>query len=249
MALAAPLVAANQCAKQYGGVTGLRNGQRVQVGEDYINDYWKMNWEYPPVTDAGLSADEMDPDQNFPNGFRRAQLYMDNNPPFCLRVGNTADRMVKVMVEADIDSVLCVVSTEYDELAPGSPAVLEKTCDTHQVSACFQADQSNDVEIMVYCESGCVETETPFLYKVFTSMRRNDIDPDNSAIDTIDMWCMNVDGDNPLQNTWPSELGQGIPDTSAIPDYNPEESAAAAPRGWQTGVFVAGAGAALHMAL
>lgn len=239
---------ANQCARSYPGLslTGTRTNANVGPNDIYVNDFWKSNWRAPPVSDVGVPIGLMDPDQNFPNGFRRAQLYYENEPPFCLTVGDTQDRMIKVMVEAENDAKLCVVSTDYDELAPGDPAVLSKTCDTHQVSACFPGSTNGNIELMVFCEAGCQGGETPFVYKVFTSQRRNEIDKSDAAAQTIDMWCMNDDGDAPLRHTWPSELGAEIPEDEAIPDYTPEASAASA-LGWKTGVIVAGAAA--HIAL
>lgn len=212
-------VMGNQCDREYNIET--------PTGQDFPIDNWKTTWRAP-----NMGSDYMDPDSRFPNGFRRAQIYAENDPPFCLEVDDTENHMVKVMVEADTEARVCIVSQDYDELAPGAPSALMKRCDIHQVQACFPAPTDKDFKLMVYCESGCPEGETPFMYKVFKSMRRDQINPDNSALDNIDMWCMNVDGDEPSMNLWPSELGLDIPDEEAIPDYidKASDATALAPR-------------------
>jgi len=226
--LAAGAVASDMCNKDYSQLD-IQGNRGTASNQPF--DYYQYTWQNPPAT------------EDFPNGFRSAQIYHENSPPFCLNVRGTANTMVKVIVEGDApDARLCIASQDYDPMSP-NPSALMPRCDNGQVSACFPADVGQDFNLMIFCQGGCAEGDTGFRYKVFHSQRRNQINTANSATENIDMWCMMIDGTG--QNDSPKEIANDLNNDVYIPSYEDPTNAAGMAGPGMLGVA---AGAAVMMA-
>lgn len=180
-----------------------------------LMDNWNTNYQVPPGPWGNLSNDP------FPNGFRSAEFFKGNNPPFCLTVDKTANTMVKVLIQAySPQARICVADQDYDPKAPDS--ALAPICANGVIDACFGAKSISNFKLMVFCEGQCnEEADVSFFYKVRNSQLRNSITESNSAQENIDMWCMNIVGDP--ENTFPKQLnvGTGIAANVQLPTDAP----------------------------
>lgn len=176
-------------------------------------DNWKYTW-----TDSTWSESVRNqcatladcPNPNMPNGFHETQIAMDNEPPFCLTVEGAQNSNVLVMIEAENPNQRICIKQRANGIALNNVGVLPIHCDVGQITACFPSDSnSNNLNLVAYCDEGCPEGPIPFHYKVAHSMKRTDANIDaDSAVNNVDMWCSMLDGE--ITKVWPSEL---LPDT------------------------------------
>lgn len=169
-----------------------------------------------PTFDESVPADYgslwngLDNQFYFPNGFRKGQVFEDNNPPFCFSVANTANKQVQVMLQTVDDGArLCI----RDTYAKGANTPLDK-CFTDKDVACFGGlTYGNGMQLMVYTDSTGATTSTAFWYRVRVSEATwtlTGADRADSAIQTLEMWCMQQDQQTDLMK-FPKDLRSIVP--------------------------------------
>lgn len=162
----------------------------------------------------------------YPNGFRTAQVHMDNEPPFCLTVADAGDSMVQVLIETEMDNHRLCVESIGSSVLLNDGVTTPPQCGEGQINACFPGENSNNLNLMVYCDASCPESNTVFKYKVMHSNARSRYDQDNAAIANIDMWCSMQDG---IPATWwPSDLLPSEPENMVYQDKSLQGGASSA---------------------
>jgi hypothetical protein len=190
------------CVEEYtpmGGYTGLKN----RIGKCGAKD--------PDTCDFDTGGI---PREDRPNGFRMAQIAMDNEPPFCLTVEGSRNANVMVLIETFTANQRICVKTRSNGIALNEQGVLPPQCDEGQVTGCFPSDSNKAaLELLVYCDESCPEGPIPFYYKIDHSMTRSHFNSDavaqDSAVKSVDMWCTMQAGQPEMK--WPSELGRDSP--------------------------------------
>lgn len=155
-----------------------------------------------PNFDAGVPADYaslwtgQDGLYMYPNGFRKGQVYENNDPPFCFYVPSVRNKQVQIMIQTvDSQARLCLKDTVGTQGQGGTAmgGAIDR-CFTGSTTACFGGYSYNDyLSFVVYTDSTAATTATPFWYRVRTSAvswSLSDSDASNSAISTLEMWCM-----------------------------------------------------------
>ena len=161
-----------------------------------------QTWVDPPATrvttdphfDESVPADYaslwtgLDQQFYFPNGFRKGQVYEDNNPPFCFAVSGTLNKQVQVMLQTvDDQARLCIRDTNA-----GAGGI--DRCFSDKTVACFGGmTYASSITLMVYIDSRGATTATAFWYRVRVSEVAWDLTGaarGNSAIQNLEMWCM-----------------------------------------------------------
>jgi len=149
----------------------------------------------------------------FPNGFRTAQMYMENQPPFKVKVPRPAglgSRMVEILVETDtMGQHICVKSDDYNP-DEGDIGAFSPKCEVDQLEQCFPFPSSGDLILQIYCdmERGC-ENDISFKYKIMYSRTMQDkIVQESSAENSPEMWCMlaQSDRDHRAKMMFPSQM-------------------------------------------
>jgi len=210
--LAATCTVANICSRNYDNVGGLIGNKGTQTSEAY--DFWKFDWTAPP----GNVIDPVTGLNKFPNGFRTGMMYAENTPPMCVNFPNSRDSIVSVMVQSLVpDAKICIQSQEYDATSY-EPTMLVPRCDYGTVTACFPAPRDQDFNLMVTCPH--CEESTGFYYKLQKSQKRDATDPDMSATNQVDMWCMMMQGEQSFKT--PQEIDLTIDPSIVIPEYRPD---------------------------
>lgn len=206
---------------------GYEPGYNVDPDGPGPMDGWKVTWDddmrdrmvsyachsCTTCTQAGLPPFKEKCD--YPNGFRSARVAMDNEPPFCLTVGDASKSMVQVLIETEEDDDHLCVESIGSKIALNNGVTVPAQCGEGQINACFPGEDDGTLELIVYCDSSCPETPINFHYKVLHSASRtlfnnNPTMQANSAVDNIDMWCMMQDGVPAVM--WPSEMEPDEPD-------------------------------------
>jgi len=165
--------------------------------------------------DDALSAIPYVEDCQYPNGFRTAQVYMDNEPPFCLTVDNAGGSMVQVLLETEeSDDRLCVES-QGTYITRNNGVTVPAQCGEGQINACFPGEDGGSLKLLVYCDESCPETSIVFKYKVMHSVSRANYDQADAAVGNVDMWCMMQDGTTAVM--WPSEMQADTPESIPMP--------------------------------
>jgi hypothetical protein len=171
-----------------------------------------------PNFDDGVPADYgsvwtgLDSLNKYPNGFRKGQVYEDNNPPFCFNVYNVLNKQVQVMIQTANDQArLCIKDATNTGVRMGGTI---DRCFTEKHVACFGGlTYSSTLTLVVYTDSAAATTSTPFWYRVRTSGVTWDLsdagDRANSAVKNLEMWCMMQDQE-PAQMRFPKELRSSI---------------------------------------
>lgn len=172
-----------------------------------------------PHFDEGVAADYgsiwngRDQQFFFPNGFRKGQVFEDNNPPFCFRVSGTKNRQVQVMIQTvDEQARLCIKDVHTGTRAAGS---IDK-CFTDRTTACFGGMTNTDgLQLMVYADSAGATSSTPFWYRVRVSEGTWDLSGRegaraDSARESLEMWCDMQDQDTMLMQ-FPRDLRSLVP--------------------------------------
>jgi hypothetical protein len=131
----------------------------------------------------------------FPNGFRKGQVYENNDPPFCFSVPNVQNKMVQVMIQTTDDQAsLCLKDTTASNIRMAGAI---DRCFTDKTNACFSAlTYTPTLTLLVYTDSTAATTSTPFWYRVRVSSSTwnlNAAQAANSAIATLEMWCYQQD--------------------------------------------------------
>lgn len=178
-----------------------------------------------PNFDAGVPADYaslwtgQDGLYMYPNGFRKGQVYENNDPPFCFYVPSVRNKQVQIMIQTvDSQARLCLKDTVGTQGQGGTAmgGAIDR-CFTGSTTACFGGYSYNDyLSFVVYTDSTAATTATPFWYRVRTSAvswSLSDSDASNSAISTLEMWCMQQD-QQPLLMRFPKELRSVVPPAS-----------------------------------
>jgi len=170
-----------------------------------------------PNFDASVPADYAsvwtgnDNNYFFPNGFRKGQVYENNDPPFCFDVWNVQDREVQVMLQTvDDHARLCIKDTSSSNVRMTGSTM---HCFTQQYTACFGGlTYSNTLALIVYTDSTAATTATPFWYRVRVSAGTWNLGAasTNSAIDTLEMWCMMQDQLTTVMR-FPKDLRSDVP--------------------------------------
>lgn len=180
------------------GNIGLDNSQNF--------DYWDYEWTAEPPKDA----------ERFPNGFRTAALAPENNPPFCLKVRNTANRVVRVMIEpVPSHNKICVQDANANSKDRADGAIAPTRCsEGTNLATCFDAGDK-DLELLFECEGGsCSMATVNFYYKIMaTEKTRQEFEGEDGATASLDMWCPMLAGTDDIK--FPSQLSDDEPELPA----------------------------------
>lgn len=154
----------------------------------------------------------------FPNGFRKAQIYEDNDPPFCLNLNGVANKMVLLSVQTvNANDRLCIRDTSSNSVRGGA---VQERCFMDRTTACFQAlSYQNDLTVVFYTDSAGSTTSTPFWYRVRVSDRSWDLSGDaagraDSANSNLEMWCM-MESQNTNMTRFPNDLRSNVAPSNA----------------------------------
>lgn len=149
----------------------------------------------------------------FPNGFRKAQIYEDNDPPFCLNLNGVGNKMVFLSIQTvNANDRLCVRDTSSNNVRGGA---VQERCFMDRTTACFQAlTYQNDLQLVFYTDSSGASTSTPFWYRVRVSDKTWDLSGDaasraDSANTNLEMWCM-MEAQNTNITKFPSDLRSNV---------------------------------------
>jgi len=174
-------------------------------------------WTVDPHFDEGLPADYAslwngrDSEFLFPNGFRKGQVFEDNNPPFCFNVPNTKNRQVQVMLQTvDPQSALCIKDITVNTRATGGL----DSCFSGRRTACFGAQSdTSKLQLMVYVpSSGGATTATAFWYRVRVSGDPSSITEaarQDSARSSLEAWCAMQDQNVDMMK-YPADLRSAV---------------------------------------
>lgn len=183
-------------------------------------DYWNFSWSAPAV--EGESED--DP---FPNGFRTGIVHRDNNPPFCVTYPGSKGRVVRLMVEMQMDGIICIADQSFDPRKLDADSIQPERCvEGRQLHSCFDAETSEDVKLVFFCRNSCPESPMAFYYKFMeTGYTRAEWDAaaaadGNFADNNPDMWCPMLEGTKEVK--FPSDLAlePALPDEIANRDLS-----------------------------
>jgi hypothetical protein len=216
-----------------------------------------QNWQAPPDNRVTIDADfdntipadyaslwnGRDGEVMFPNGFRKGQVFEDNNPPFCFNVANIANKRVQVKLQTvDDQARLCV-----RDVNPGGV----DTCFRGSHTACFGGLDpltANNLQLMVYIDSAGATTATPFWYRVRTSSvtwtLADEADRANSAESNLEMWCSMQAQQTDLMK-FPKDLRSVVPPTLAAVKGPVSAAPTAAAASGLVAALLAAAGVAL----
>jgi len=196
-----------------------------QDSTDPCHDINVQGWQDVPLSrvtidpnfDSSVPADYAsvwtgnDNNYFFPNGFRKGEVYENNDPPFCFNVWNVQDREVQVMIQTvDDHARLCIKDTSSSNVRMTGSTM---HCFTQQYTACFGGlTYSNTLALIVYTDSTAATTATPFWYRVRVSAGTWNLGAasTNSAIDTLEMWCMMQDQLTTVMR-FPKDLRSDVP--------------------------------------
>lgn len=241
-------------------VTYNANGHATSA--DPCADILVQNWQDVPASrftldanfDEGIPADYAslwngrDAELLFPNGFRKGQVFEDNNPPFCFNVPNTSNRQVQVMLQTvDPHARICIKDVTVNTRATGGL----DTCFSDRKTACFNAQtDTSRLQLQVYVpSSGGATTATAFWYRVRVSEGTWNINDGgeaarmDSARSSLEMWCTMQDQNVQLMQ-YPSDLR-----SSVLPAYVQRPSVQEAAASGAAGLSLIAAAAAILAAV
>lgn len=131
-----------------------------------------------------------------------------NDPPFCLRVENTLNRKVQIIIETESDDMRVCVRNNNQQTSQDDPSAVQQ-CGSGQFKACFLADvdtrcsetssradcmqvgaSARAMNLYFYCDGNCAEqAETAFYFKVQVSASPYNHGEYNAMNDGLEMWC------------------------------------------------------------
>jgi hypothetical protein len=150
--------------------------------------------------------------------------------PFALirvKAADVTGRKVELMIETmQAGAVVCArdATSNPDNMADSR---IINQCATDRLYACFDApiDSTMDLDLLVYCDSGCRSADTDFWYRITTSNSTWQDGTTNDDSMNVEMWC---DMQTMLNTTvFPSQLAPAAPadfkiaDTSVASSYAP----------------------------
>jgi len=173
---------------------------------------WTNSSNYVVQPDTHTIDISNDGSELFPLGFRAGQFYEDNQPPFCINVQNVAKKKIELLVETfRPQDRVCVRDVWGNSVNQNNQGAID-TCFQSQYTGCFPTLQSQqNLKLVFFCDTGCATGETSFYYRIRVSQGAWDqFDQTNSAIDTLEMWCMKIqqqgEGGSAMTQAFPSSL-------------------------------------------
>lgn len=152
--------------------------------------------------------------QVYPGGYAHARLRQGNDPPVCVYVPESANKVVEIRVAPDeTGNRLCVSDLHDDSKDRNDPGQIT-TCDDSSLKTCFiDAEDTQDnnnppgVAFYIECDTTCEEQTDVYLwYRVRMSEGTWADNGDNGASNNIEMWCNAVNGEYPQYDLYPSDL-------------------------------------------
>jgi len=174
-----------------------------------LDDSWRSNFEDQDLVDWDSYDNNV-----YPGGYAHARLRQGNDPPVCVYVPESANKVVEIRVEPDEEgNRLCVSDLHDDSKDRNDPGQIT-TCDDSSLKTCFidaEDTQSNNnvpgVAFYIECDTTCEEQTDVYLwYRVRTSTGTWADNGDNGASNNIEMWCDTVNGEYPEYDLYPSDL-------------------------------------------
>ena len=143
-----------------------------------------------------------------------------------VKAADVTGRKVELMIETmQAGAVVCARDASANPLNMANSRIINR-CATQRLYACFNApiEASMDLDLLIYCNSGCRSADTDFWYRIITSSTTWKNPTDANGMD-VEMWC---DMQMALNTTmFPSQLAPAAPagfkvaDTSAASTYAP----------------------------
>lgn len=178
--------------------------------------YWGDDWD--EFLANGTSPDGTDPGPIYPAGFRQYTLGQYSQPPICMKVQNSRDYKVEILMESPLENAnLCIHDASYNGVGNNAVGNVEN-CGSGKIYACFTAATATDQDFGFYtsCNEGCEDMAVDVWIRVRISPTSWDTGKTGVA-DDLEHWCATERGtpfdtsdpDSPLYYTYPSDL---IPD-------------------------------------
>jgi len=174
-----------------------QNATDRHVWEEVDEESWYWGTDYNQLVAAGDSDDSED--DIFPAGFRPYTLHEFNEPPVCMRVPNSGDKKVEILIETTVeDAHICIHDASDIGFANNDVGNVD-TCGMGLLYACFTAaeaedtneDDANEYEdfsFYVYCKESCEASDVGLWLRVRTSNQTWEAGKTGVA-DDLEMWC------------------------------------------------------------
>jgi len=144
-----------------------------------------MSYTFP------LNAWLNDSTHNF--GFSYAWINEYNNPPLCLQFNNVGNHAIQILAETISSNVQICIKDQGNNVNNQNGGAVDY-CSTGTLHSCFNAlTNQNSLNVYIYCSSNCPTSGFALYYRaVFSTLSwANAAAASDSALSTLDMWCMN----------------------------------------------------------
>jgi hypothetical protein len=143
-----------------------------------------------------------------------------------VKAADVFGKKVELMIETlQAGAIVCARGATPNPLNMANSRLVNQ-CATQRLYACFNGpiDPNMDLDLLIYCNSGCRSADTDFWYRITTSTSTWQNPTDANGMD-VEMWC---DMQMALNTTiFPSQLAPAAPadfkiaDTSVASTYEP----------------------------
>jgi len=154
------------------------------IDVDIEDWYWKT--DYNEKVAAGEDV--------HPAGFRSYTLYEFNEPPVCIKVPNSGDKKVEILIESTVeDAHICIHDASDIGVANNNVGNVD-TCSMGLLYTCFtaaEAEKNNVVEdfsFYVYCKESCEASDVGLWMRVRTSSQTWEAGK-TGVDDDLEHWC------------------------------------------------------------
>lgn len=153
---------------------------------DVAYDDWYWGVDYNEKVAAGEDV--------HPAGFRSYTLFEFNEPPVCIKVPDSGDKKVEILIETTVeDAHICIHDASDIGFANNDVGNVD-TCGMGLLYSCFTAAEAEDdtgvedFSFYVYCKESCEASDVGLWMRIRTSEQTWEAGK-TGVDDDLEMWC------------------------------------------------------------